>query len=171
MYITNQIPLSVKLLDFTVYDNAVEIHIAALSLKTHKTLANAISSDQFLHIKVVGNNCTTNEIAMKYAYTSIDYLNEKNLIAVPFKKIDFEIVTLGQSETFQITRTIQTRHLLKYFQVQVYSSFFVTFGIGGLVVMWDSDTFQEITSFVPHNKHFGGVRKCVADANRRFLHP
>lgn len=170
MYVTNQIPLADKLLHLTINDNSTETQITALRLKSDD-IVNRISSDHLLHFTVVGSNCTTNEINLSNDYTSIEYLNEKfdKLIAVPLKKTEYEIITLTKDNGFQIESAIQTPHLLKYFQIQVYSTFFVTFGIDGLVNVWDSNTFQVITSFFPHNKVFGGVRRCVADASRRFL--
>lgn len=171
MYVTNQISLADKFLHLTINDNSMETHITALSFKSDD-LTNRISSDRLLNFTVVGSNCTTNEINLSKDYTSIEYLNEKfdKLIAVPLKKTEFEIVTLSENRVFQITTTIQTPHLLKYFQIQVHSTFFVTFSVDGLVNVWDSNTFQVIISFCPHNKLFGGVRKCVADARRRFLY-
>lgn len=147
----------------------METHMTALILKSNDAI-NKISSDQLLNFAIVANNCTTTEIDLDHNYTSIEYLTEKfdKLIAVPLKQRHFEIVTLSPNRSFQITSTIETPHLLRYFQIQIYSTFFVTFGIDGLVNVWDSDTFQVVTSFCPHNKLFGGVRKCVADPNRRF---
>lgn len=153
---------------FTVNDNSTETHIAALTQKSNETL-NIISSDRLLHLTIVGNNCTTNEINLSNDYTSIEYLNGKfdQLIAVPLKKRDFEIITLSDNN-FKTRATVETPHLLKYFQIQVYSTFFVTFGLDGLVNVWDTNTFEKMTSFFPHNKFFGGVRRCVANASRRF---
>ncbi|XP_037027792.1 cilia- and flagella-associated protein 43 [Bradysia coprophila] len=170
MYVTNQIPLATKLLHLTVNDNSIETHITALCVTTNDA-TKMISSDQLLHITVVGGNCTTNEINLSNDYTSIEYLNDglDKFLAVPFKKTEFEIITLTRSKRFEIATTIRTPHLLKYFQVQIYSKFFVTFGIDGLVNVWDSNTFQVITSFFPHNKRFGGVMRCVVDANLRFF--
>lgn len=169
MSVTNQISLADNLLHLTVNDNSMETHITALIMKS-KDPSNKISSNRLTHFTIVGNDSTTNEINLDNDYTSIEYLNEKfdKLIAVPLKKTEIEIITLKERRYFQTTSTIQTPHLLKYFQVQVYSTFFVTFGIDGLVNLWDSDTLQMITSFCPHNKRFGGVRKCVTNANRRF---
>lgn len=170
MYVTNQISSPVKLLHLTVNDNPMEIHITALSLNSNDK-SNAISSDKLLHFALVGSNCKTNEIPLNYKYTSIEYFNDKfdKLIAVPLKKKEFEVITILENDqtSFQIATIIQTPHLLKYFQIQVYSTFFVTFGIDGLVTLWDSNTLQILTSFLPHSKLFGGVRKCVVDTCQR----
>lgn len=170
MYVTNQIPLPDRLLHLSVTDNSLATNIVALSMNS-ENITNTISSNRLLHFTVVRNNCTANEIILANNYTSIEYLNENGdtLIAVPFKNTDFEVVTLTDNNSFHITTAIHTPHLLKYFQIQIHSTFFITFGIDGLVNVWDSKTFQMITSFRPHSKLFGGVRKCVADANRRFL--
>ncbi len=153
---------------FTINDNSKETHITALS---STGAPNMISSDRSIHITIIGSDCSTNEINLSTAYTSIEYLNEKldKLIAVPLKKAEFQILTLTQGKHVQITTTIQTPHLLKYFQIQVYPTYFMTFGIDGLVNIWESDTLQIITSFFSHNKLFGGVRKCVSDASLRFF--
>lgn len=166
MHVTNQIPVAAELMHFTIYDNSLETHIAGLCSISNGT-TNMISSDQFVHIKIVGSKCSSNRTTLSKTYTSIEYLNDK-LIAVPFKTTEFEIITTAGGERFQTTSTISTPHLLKYFQIQVYPTFFVTFGIDGLVIVWDCESLRTITTFISHNKRFGGVRKCVADTSRRL---
>lgn len=168
MHVTNQISLATKFLHLTVYDNTLEVHISGLISNPNQN-SNVISSDQLLHFAVVGNEYKTNEIIFSNNYTSIEYLNDKSgkLIAVPFKTKDFDIIILNNKNSYDIMNRIETPHWLKYFQIQAYATFFITFGIDGLVNVWDSNTFQIITSFLPHNKLSGGVRKCVADTGRR----
>lgn len=168
MVVTNQIPLTTQLLHLTTNANSLETHITALCVTPGDPIDN-FSSDRLLHITIAGSNCTTNEINLSKAYTSIEYLNEglDKFIAVPFKTTEFEIKTLTRNKQFDTETTIRTPHLLKYFRIQVFAKFFVTFGVDGLVNVWDSDALQLITSFFPHNKRFGGVSKCVADGNLR----
>lgn len=168
MYVTNQIPLTTKLLHLTTNDNSAEAHITALCV-TSNDATKMISSDRLLHITVTGSNCTTNEITLSKSYTSIEYLDDglNKFVAIPFKSSEFEIIALTRSKPFDTVTTIRTPHLLKYFQIQVYPKFFVSFGIDGLVNVWDSSALEVITSFFQHNKRFGGVMKCVADARLR----
>lgn len=168
MYVTNQIPLSTKLLHLTLNDSSVEAHITALCL-TSNNATYMISSDRLLNITIIGSNCTTNEIALSKSYTSIEYLDDgfEKFIAIPFKKSEFEIITRTRSKQFETVTIIPTPHLLKYFQIQIYPKFFITYGIDGLVTVWDSMEFEIVTSFFPHNKRFGGVMKCVADEGLR----
>lgn len=66
-----------------------------------------------------------------------------------------------------VLRSVLTEHQFCYIQIQMGKQFFISWGLGGRVFVWDKATVEVVAEHTAHNYYVGGIRKAVMDPFRQ----
>lgn len=84
-------------------------------------------------------------------------------------QIDEEAKGVAAVEDCVVTvlRSVLTEHQFCYIQIQMSKQFFISWGLGGRVFIWDKQTVEVVAEHNAQNYYVGGIRKAVMDPFRQ----
>lgn len=117
------------------------------------------------------------QVKLNQLYSSIRWLESASdadeLIGAKYLSKSFDILKLCVDDDmemdFVVQRIIDTEHALNDIRVFVDADRLLTFGIDGLVVIWDVNTMDVLSSLITHGKHSGGVKQAIHMKNSGTL--
>lgn len=80
---------------------------------------------------------------------------------------DVKGVTAVDDCAVTVLRRVLTEHQFCYIQIQMGSQFFISWGLGGRVFVWDKQTVEVVAEHTAQNYYVGGIRKAVMDPFRQ----
>lgn len=78
-----------------------------------------------------------------------------------------EDVAADEDCVVTLLQSILTEHQFCYIQIQMGEHFFISWGLGGRVFVWDKQTLEVVAEHTAQNYYVGGIRKAVIDPFRQ----
>lgn len=133
------------------------------------------SSDYLVQIQIKENQTTQMlRTILDTNYTSIMMLNVSNneFIGIPFKSYTMEVLEIQENSendlSVLIKKSIKTLHKLPSMKASIHEDFITTWGLDGLVIVYNKVTLNVITSSLANNHYLGGVCHLVIDPFRQY---
>lgn len=147
------------------------IHLLLLS-PMDKDMENTIASNKIHRVTVTLGNRKKTETTITLAerYTSIvaSATNPNQCIATPYMKRDIHILEM-QGDVIKSIEVIATFNQLPYLEVVSNTHFIVTWGMDGIVCIFDAHTRKIDAVYFAQNRYAHRMRKVRVDPARKYV--
>lgn len=176
MIVKNHICLQVRLFSIIVRKKGMDLNVTALAVPVNATEKQ--KSESYFELEIDGGGSFFERHAtLPKEYIFLYELQKDNphqYIAVPFSSHSFDIIELvyergGGDPVVNILQNVPTQHQFCYIQMAVYGNFFISWGLGGHVLVWDKQTLQILVTHKAFTYYLGGVRRALCDPFRQFV--
>lgn len=176
MKVINYIKLTDMIMSMIVYEMADVIYISALTIPI---ISKRMYSNTFLRITLRNSTpvlMTTS--ALPTGYTNLLQLNKNNFdqyVGIPFKSFSFDVLEITRASPYDdfkivVLHSHLTPHKVRFFRMKVYEEFIISWSWDGLLIVWDKESFEEISFFNAHNPYIGGAKYAGANPFRQFVY-
>ena len=156
MNVTLHVTLNNLIIEPILTENESEIEILALKKASDKLLKLTVDRDEEVKEE-------TFILPMKYNTIMRIFEKPTLFFAIPYLSKKIHVICLSDDK-IQILKEIKTEHRVNSFNAYVDQFNLITWGLDGMVNIFDVANYNQIAGLICHNRHSMGIKEARCDA-------